>query len=57
MFLLGMCEALRMFVNTLTADNMSCFRNSGNLEQEIQMQLSKKQKSLSQFFAQFVKSP
>ena len=37
MFLLGMSETLRMFVNTLTADNMSCFRNSGNLEQEIQM--------------------
>ena len=37
MFLLGMSETLRMFVNTLSADNMSCFRNRGNLEQEIQM--------------------
>ena len=48
MYLLG------LFVNTLTANNMSSFRNSENL---IQMQLSKKQKNLSECLDLFLKSP
>ena len=46
---------LRTFVNTLTADDNYSLRNSQNLPQPIQMQLSKKQKDFSQVFARFLK--
>ena len=51
MFLLVICEIVGLFVNTLTADDKYSLRNSENLRQPIQMQLSKK----SQFFAAFLK--
>ena len=48
-------EILGLVVNTLAADDKYFFRNSENLPQLIQMQLSKNQKPFSQFFATFLK--
>ena len=45
-----------MFVNTLTADDKYSLLNRDNLTQQIQTQLSQKQKSFSQFFLTFSKS-
>ena len=45
-----------MFVNTLSADDKYSFLNRDNLTQPIQMQLSQKQKSFSEFFCAFLKS-
>ena len=42
-----------MFINILTIDNKYSIRNWENLPQSIQMQLSKKQKPLPEFFATF----
>ena len=53
--LLVIYEILEMFVDTLTAGDKYSFRNSENLLQPNQMQLCKKQKILSQFFAAFLK--
>ena len=47
---------LGLFVNTLTADDKYSFLNCDNLTQPIQMQLSQKQKTFSQFFSAFSKS-
>ena len=44
-----------MFVDALTANDKYSFCNSENLLQPNQMQLCKKQKILSQFFAAFLK--
>ena len=49
-------EFLRLFVKTLTVDDNHYLLNTDNLTQPIQMQLSQKQKTLSQFFAAFLKS-
>ena len=50
-------EILRLFVNTLTADEKYSLLNRGNLAQHIQMHLSRKQKDFSQiFFFAFPKS-
>ena len=56
MYLLMISGILGLFVNTLTANNKSSFCNSENLEQAIQMQFSKKQKTLSEFLDLFLKS-
>ena len=40
----------------MSADHKYSLCNSGNLQQSIQMQLSHKEKALSQFFALFLKS-
>ena len=53
---LVMHEILRLFVNTLTADDKPYRLNRDNLTQSIQMQLSQKQKTFSQFFFEFSKS-
>ena len=45
-----------MFVNTLTVDDKHYLLNRDNLTQPIQMQLSKKEKTFSQFFFAFLKS-
>ena len=45
-----------MFVNTLSADDKYSFLNRDNLTQPIQMQLSRKEKTFSQFFSAFLKS-
>ena len=47
---------LRLFVNTLTADEKNYLLNRENLAQPIQMRLSQKQKSFSQFLFPFLKS-
>ena len=49
-------KILTLFVNTLTVDDNHYLLNTDNLTQPIQMQLSQKQKTLSQFFAAFLKS-
>ena len=54
--LLVTCKILRLFPNTLSADGKYCLLNRDNLTQPIQMQLSRKQKSFSDFFSAFLKS-
>ena len=48
-------EIIGLFVNTLTVDDKYSLCNSENLCKRNQMQLSKKQKSFSQFHAPFLK--
>ena len=55
MSLLVIGQILGLFVNTLTPDDKYSLRNSEFLLQPIEMQLSKKQKTFSQFFANFLK--
>ena len=52
-----MCEILGVVVKTWTADDKYSLRNSENCLLLIQMQLSKKRKTFSQFFAGFLKFP
>ena len=47
---------IRLFVNTLTANDKYSPLNSDNLTQPIQVLLSKKIKSFSEFFEAFLKS-
>ena len=47
-------KILRIFVNTLTADDKHYLLNRDNLAQLIQMQLSKKQKTFPEFFFFFL---
>ena len=49
-FLLVICKVLGLFVNTLTADGQYSLLNRDNLLQLLQIQLSHKQKTFSQFF-------
>ena len=49
-------KILGLFVNTLTVDDKHYMLNRDNLTQPIQIQLSQKQKTLSQFFYAFLKS-
>ena len=49
-------KILGLFVNTLTVDDKHYVLNRDNLTQPIQIQLSQKQKTLSQFFYAFLKS-
>ena len=55
-FLLVICKISRLFPNTLSADGKYSLLNRDNLTQPIQMQLSRKQKTFSQFFPTFLKS-
>ena len=48
-------EILRLFFNILTVDDKHFVLNRDNLTQPIQMQLSQKQKTFSQFFFAFLK--
>ena len=50
------CKISRLFPNTLSADGKYSLLNRDNLTQPIQMQLSRKQKTFSEFFAAFLKS-
>ena len=50
------CQILETLVNTLAADEKYPVLNRDNLTIPIQMQLSQKQKTFSQFFAAFLKS-
>ena len=56
MSLLVICGILGVHVNTLTVNDKYFLCNSENFLQPIQMQLSKKQKTCSSFFASFQKS-
>ena len=49
-------KLLRLFVNTLTADDKHSFLSRDNSIQTIQMHLSQKQKTFSEFFFAFLKS-
>ena len=49
-------KILRVFVNILPADDKHYLLNTDNLTQHIQMQLSQKQKTFSEFFFEFLKS-
>ena len=51
-----MYKILRLFVNTLTADDKHYLLNRDNLTQPIQMILYQKQKTFSDFFFAFSKS-
>ena len=48
-------KILRLFVNTLTADDKHYLLNRDNLAQLNQMQLSKKQKTFAEFSFAFLK--
>ena len=48
-------EILTLFVKALTADDKYSGTNINNLPQQIQMPLSRKQKTLSWFFIAFLK--
>ena len=50
-FMLVTCQISRLFPNTLSAYGKYSLLNRDNLTQPIQMQLSRKQKSFSPFFA------
>ena len=54
--LLLTCQILGLLLNTLATDEKYPVLNRDNLRIPIQMQLSQKQKTFSQFFAAFLKS-
>ena len=54
--MLVLCKILRLFVNTLTDDDKYSLLYRDNLTQPIQILLSQKQKTFSQFFSTFLKS-
>ena len=54
--MLVLCEFLRLFVKTLTDDEKYCLLYRANLTQPIQILISQKQKTFSQFFSAFLKS-
>ena len=54
--MLVLCKILRLFVYTLTDDDKYCLLYRDNLTQPIQILLSQKQKTFSQFFSAFLKS-
>ena len=54
--LLVICKISRLFPNTLSADGKYSNFKRDNLRQRIYMQVSRKQKPFSQFFAAFLKS-
>ena len=53
--MLVVCKILRLFVYTLTDDDKYCLLYRHNLTQAIQILLSQKQKTFSQFFCAFLK--
>ena len=54
--MLVLCKILGLFVNTLSEDDKYCLLYNDNLLQPIQILLSQKQKTFSQFFSGFLKS-
>ena len=54
--MLELCKILGLFVNTLTDDDKYCLLYRDNLTQPIQIRLSQKQKTFSEFFSAFLKS-
>ena len=55
-WLLVICKISRLFPKTLSAYRKYSLLNRDNLTQPIQMQLSQKQKTFSEFFCAFLKS-
>ena len=53
--MLVLWKILRLFVNTLTDDDKYCLLYRDNLSQPIQILLSQKQKTFSEFFSAFLK--
>ena len=53
--MLVLCKILGLFVNTLSEDDKYCLLYNENLLQPIQILLSQKQKTFSQFFSAFLK--
>ena len=49
-------KILRLFLNTLTVNDKHYLLNRDNLTQQIQIQLSEKQKTFLDFFFAFLKS-
>ena len=49
-------KILGLFVNTLSEDDRYCLLYNDNLLQPIQILLSQKQKTFSEFFSAFLKS-
>ena len=47
---------LRLFINTFTADDKYSLLNRDKLTQRIQMQISQKHKTFSEFFPEILKS-
>ena len=54
--MLVLCKILGLFVNTLGEDERYCLLYKDNLLQPIQILLSQKQKTFSEFFSPFLKS-
>ena len=54
--MLVLCKILRLFVNTLTPDGKYSLLNRDKLTQQLQILLSEKQKTFSEFFSSFLKS-
>ena len=54
--LLVICKIPRLFRNTLSGDGKYSLFNRDNLTQPIQMQVSLKQKTFSEFFSAFLKT-
>ena len=54
--MLVLWKILRLFVNTLTDDDKYCLLYRDNLTQTMQILLSQKQQTFSQFFSPFLKS-
>ena len=54
--LLVICKISKLFPNTLSADGKYSLLNWDNLTQHIQIKLSQKQKTFSEFFSMFLKS-
>ena len=54
--MLVLCKFLRLLVRTLTDDEKYYLLYRENLTQPIQILLSQKQKTFSQFFSEFLKS-
>ena len=54
--LLVIYKVLRMFANILTVDDKYSLFNIDNLRRPIQMELSQKQKTFSEFIAAFLKA-
>ena len=54
--MLVLWKILRLFVDTLTDDDKYCLLYRDNLTQPIQILLSQKQQTFSEFFSAFLKS-
>ena len=50
------CKILGFFVNTFNTDDKYSLLSRDNVKQPVQIQFSKKQKTYSQFFSEFLKS-